>query len=57
MRRQSKSSDHFDDVTLPFLIQLLCEFPKGLEPVASEVELVPRTRKDIEGGLRGETPD
>ena len=45
------------DVTFPFLIQLLGEYPDGLEPVATAVELVPRPGAEIERGIRGEAPD
>ena len=41
------------DVALAFLIQLLCEFPDELEPVASVVTFVPVPTEEIERGLRG----
>ena len=36
------------DAALPFLIQLLCEFPDDLEPVASKVTFLPVTPEEIE---------
>ena len=42
------------DVVLTYLIQLLCEFPDDLEPIASAVTFLPVPREEIERRLRGQ---
>ena len=46
-----RGADRFD-VTFPFLIQLLGEYPDGLEPVATAVEIIPRPER----GYRARAP-
>jgi hypothetical protein len=51
-----RGADRYD-VYFPFLIQLLGEYPDGLEPIAKAVEFVPRPSEEIERGVRREGPD
>jgi len=51
-----RGADRYD-TTFAFLIQLLAEYPRDLEPVAGAFSLVPRSPEEIERELRGPPRD